>query len=111
MTSRYLAAILSFAITLTAAIAATNQFSAVILIQLGILAVTTATTYFVPLVPARYAAAAKVGLEATGALLTAIIPFVLAGHITGPQTAIVILAVLKVVGAHVGVEARLSAAK
>lgn len=111
MTNRYLAAVLSIAITLVAAIAATNQLSPVALIQLGILAVTSITTYAVPLIPGRYAAAVKVGLEAVGALLVAVIPFVAQGGISGPQVAIVILAVLKAVGAHVGVEARLAAAK
>src|SRR4051812_3779564 len=108
MTNRYAAAIISILITVIGAVAALNQVSWPIIVQLAILTATSVTTYLVPLLPTGYRGAVKVGLEAVGALLTAIIPFVIAGTITGPQIAIVLLAVLKARGAHVGAQARLT---
>jgi hypothetical protein len=108
VSNRYAAAGLSIAITVAAAVAGTNQFSPVVLLQLAILTITAVTTYAVPLVPTGYAGKVKVGLEAVGAVLTAVVPYIVQGTITGPQVAIVLLAALKVLAAHVGVVARLT---
>ena len=109
MTTRYAAAIISVLITVIGAVAALNDVSWPIIVQLAILTLTSFTTYLLPLVPAKWAGAAKTGLEILGAILTAIVPFVLAGHITGPQVALVLLAALKALGAEVGVQARVNA--
>lgn len=111
MNTRYAAAVISILITVAGAVAALNDVSWPIIVQLGILTITSFTTYALPLVPARWAGAAKTGLEVVGAILTAIVPFVIAGHITGPQIALVLLAALKALGAEVGVQARLDAAR
>lgn len=109
MTNRYAAAVLSILITLAGAVAALNQVTWPIIVQLAILTVTAFTTYLLPLIPQGWAGAAKTGTEVLGAVLTAIVPFVIAGHITGPQIALVLLAALKALGTEVGVQARLTA--
>lgn len=106
ISNRYAAAALSILITVVGAVAALNAFSWPILIQLGILTVTSFTTYFLPLARGRWQAALKTGTEVIGAILAAIVPYAITGHITGPQVAIVLLAALKALGTEIGVQSR-----
>lgn len=65
-------------------------------------------TFFLPLVPGRWAGALKTGAAIVGALATAIVPFALQGGLTYEQWMVVALAVLNVLGVEVGVQARTS---
>lgn len=107
--NKYLAAFLSIGITIVAALTSTTAFSWPIVVQLAILTVTSISTYLLPVVPGRWSGALKTGTEVVGAILAAAAPFVLVGHITGAQIAVVILAALKALGTELGVAARVAA--
>lgn len=108
MTNRYAAAAISILITVVGAVAALNAVSWPIIAQLGILTLTSFTTYALPLVQGPWRGFLKTGCEVAGAILVAVIPFLIDGHITGPQIAIVLLAALKALGSEVGVQARIN---
>lgn len=105
---RYAPALLSLAVLLLGgyqALAAAGYGLADVL-QFVVLGATTITTFAVPLLAARYAGWLKVGLEGVGVLATALIPFVVDGHIDRTQIIVVVIAVIKAFATHWGVTIR-----
>lgn len=105
---RYAPALLSLAVLLLGgyqALAAAGYGLADVL-QFAVLATTTITTFAVPLLAARYAGWLKVGLEGLGVLATALIPFVVDGHIDRTQIVVILIAIVKAFAAHWGVAIR-----
>lgn len=106
----YAAALISIAITLVAFLTQLpdGNVSPVALVQLALLAASAIGVYLLPLLPGRWRAGLKTGLDVLAAILTAAVPFVIAGHITAMQLAIVVLAALKALGTEIGVQLRTS---
>jgi len=107
LAARYSAALIAIAIDLVAALGQlTGPITLVSGLQLLALAASSFGIYYLPLLDGRYAAAAKVGIAALLAGIAAAIPFLATGTITGPQIALVVLAILKALGTPLGVAAR-----
>lgn len=105
--TKYAPAIIQFAIVLVGALAQlTGRITFVDALQLIPLAANAVLVYFVPLFGPAARSGWKTGVAVLGALAAAGIPFAATGHITGTQVAVVILAGLQVLGAHVGVQIR-----
>jgi hypothetical protein len=62
--------------------------------------------YLLPLMPGKWAGAAKTGAAIVAALATAVVPYALQGHLTPEQIMVVAIAVLNALGVEVGVQAR-----
>lgn len=113
MIQKYAAALISVGIILVGYLAQLGDgvFGGPNVVQLGALVVAAIGTYVAPLLAGRWAAAAKVALPVLAAIFAAVYPFVVAGHLTGNQIAIVFLAALQALGAQVGADLRLDAAQ
>lgn len=108
--TKYAAALIQLAIVLVGALAQlTGTVSLTDGLQLVPLAANAVLVYLVPLFGAAMRSGWKTGVAVVGALVAAAIPFVATGHITGAQVAIVLLAGLQALGAHIGVQIRNSA--
>lgn len=106
---RYAPAILSFLVLVIGglqAAVATGPVTWVVVAQLAVLIVTTATTYLVPLAPTRWRGVAKTGLELLGVVLVLVIPYIAAGRISSAEILLVVVAVIKAVGTELGVQLR-----
>ena len=109
--AKYAPAIIQLAIVLVGALAQlTSHITLVDGLQLIPLAANVVGVYFLPLLGAAQRSGWKTGLAVVGALVAAGIPFAANHAITGAQVAIVILAGLQALGAHVGVQIRNDAA-
>lgn len=109
--AKYAPAIIQLAIVLTGALAQlTGKLTLVDALQLIPLAANALLVYVVPLFGAAMRSGWKVGVAVLGALVAAAIPFAAVHHITGAQAAIVLLAGLQALGAHIGVQIRNDAA-
>lgn len=109
--AKYTPAIIQLAIVLVGALAQlTGHITLVDGLQLIPLAANVVGVYFLPLLGDAQRSGAKTALAVVGALVAAGIPFAANHAITGAQVAIVILAGLQVLGAHVGVQIRNDAA-
>lgn len=109
--SKYAPALIQFAIVLVGAFAQiSGHITLVDALQLIPLAVNAFTVYFARLFGTAMRSGWKTGAAVVGALAAAAIPFATTHHITGAQVAIVILAGLQVLGAHIGVQIRNAAA-
>lgn len=109
--ARYAPAIIQLAIVLVGALAQlTGQITVTDALQLIPLAGNAVLVYLVPLFGPAQRSGWKTGIAVLGAVAAAAIPFQQTGHITGAQLAVVILAGLQVLGAHVGVQIRNDAA-
>jgi len=107
MLSRYAPAIIQFSIVLVGAFAQiSGHITLVDALQLIPLAANALLVYLVPLFGASMRSGWKTGVAVIGALAAAAIPFATTHQITGAQVAIVILAGLQVLGAHIGVQIR-----
>lgn len=106
---RYAPALISFAVLVFGAIqtaAATGPFNLVVILQLVALAVGTGSTYFLPLVDTKWQGAFKTGVELVTTAVALVLPFAVVGHITGPQILLVIVGLIKAIGAQLGVAIR-----
>lgn len=109
--AKYATALIQLTIVLVGALAQlTGRLTVVDALQLIPLAANAVLVYLVPLFGVAMRSGWKTGVAVLGALVTAAIPFAAAHHITGAQIAIVILAGLQVLGAHIGVQIRNDAA-
>lgn len=106
--ARYLAALVSLAITVLGAfvVIPSEEFGLVAGLQLVVLGASTATTLFVPLVDAKWQGLFKTGLALVGAGITAAIPFVMTGSIDAQGIGLVLLALFQAVGVEIGVNVR-----
>lgn len=107
--NRYAAALLSIAIVILTAFVAVPEGtqSPATIGQLVVLGCTAVVTYLVPLLDIRWAGILKTLTAVVGGVITALVPFWTAGHITTVQVAIVVLAALNAVAVEVGVQLRL----
>ncbi|MBF4574664.1 hypothetical protein [Frondihabitans sp. VKM Ac-2883] len=106
---RYAPALISFAVLVFGAVqtaAATGPFNLVVILQLVALAVGTGSTYFLPLVDTKWQGAFKTGVELVTTAVALVLPFAIVGHITGPQILLVIVGLIKAIGAQLGVAIR-----
>lgn len=106
---RYAPALISFAVLVLGAVqaaASTGPFNAVIILQLVALALGSVLTYFLPLVDTKWQGALKTGVELLTAAIALVLPYVIEGHITGPQVLLVIIGVIKAATTQVGVAIR-----
>ncbi|MBW4033040.1 MAG: hypothetical protein HIU88_10290 [Acidobacteria bacterium] len=109
--SKYAPALIPLAIVLVGALAQlTGHITLIDALQLIPLAGNALLIYLVPLFGTAARSGWKTGVAVLGALITAGIPYAATGHITGSQIAIVILAGLQALGAHIGVQIRNDAA-
>lgn len=109
--AKYATALIQLTIVLVGALAQlTGRLTLVDALQLIPLAANAVLVYLVPLFGAAMRSGWKTGVAVLGALAAAAIPFATVHHITGQQIAIVILAGLQVLGAHIGVQIRNDAA-
>ncbi len=107
MGSKFSAALIAIAITLVGALAQlTGNVTPSDAVQLVLLAVNALVVYLVPLAGTAAQSTYKTIAAVIVAILTAVAPFVVSGHISGAQIAVVVLAGLQVLGAHVGVQMR-----
>jgi hypothetical protein len=105
--TKYAAALIQIAIVLVAALAQlTGRVTLVDALQLIALGANALLVYLVPLFGAAMRSGWKTGVAVLGALIAAGIPFATVHHITGSQIAVVLLAGLQVLGAHIGVQIR-----
>jgi hypothetical protein len=109
--SKYAAALIPLTIVVVAALAQlTGRITLVDALQLIPLAANAVLVYLVPLFGTSMRSGWKTGVAVLGALITAGIPYAATHHITGAQIAIVVLAGLQALGAHIGVQIRNDAA-
>lgn len=109
--AKYAPALIQIAIVLVGALAQlTGRVTLVDGLQLIPLAANALLVYLVPLFGAAMRSGWKTGVAVLGALAAAAIPFAAVHHITGAQIAIVLLAGLQALGAHIGVQIRNDAA-
>lgn len=108
---KYAAALIQLTIVLVGALAQlTGRITFTDGLQLIPLAGNAVLVYLVPLFGPDARSGWKTGIATLGALVAAGIPFATTGHITGAQLAIVLLAGLQALGAHIGVQIRNNAA-
>ena len=105
---RYAPSVLSFLVLVLAGVQAAVAvgLSPVAVGQLVVLALTTATTWLVPLVGGRWRGKVKTGLELVGVAVTLALPFVATGTITWADGLLVAVAFIKALGAELGVQMR-----
>jgi hypothetical protein len=109
--AKYSSSLIQIAIVLVAALAQlTGRVTLVDALQLLALGANALLVYLVPLFGTAMRSGWKTGVAVLGALVAAGVPFATTGHITGSQIAVVLLAGLQVLGAHVGVQIRNDAA-
>lgn len=105
--AKYAPALIQIAIVLVGAFAQiTGRITITDALQLIPLVANAFLVYLVPLFGAAMRSGWKTGVAVIGALATSAVPLVATGHITGAQIAIVLLAGLQVLGAHIGVQIR-----
>ena len=106
--NKYAAALLSIAIVILTAFVAlpAEQVTPAAIVQLALLGIGAIVTYLVPLATGRWTGILKTGAAIVAAILTAVLPFVLTGHITSTQIVIVVLAALNALAVEVGVQLR-----
>lgn len=104
--NRYAPALLSFLVLvfggLQAAVAS-GPLTWVVLAQLAVLTLTTATTYLVPLVGETWRGKVKTGVELVGVVLVLLLPYIAVGRITAAEVLLVAVAVIKAGAAQLGV--------
>lgn len=109
--TKYAAAIIQLAIVLAGALAQlTGTITLVTALQLIVLLANAVVVYLVPLFGTQMRSGWKTGVAILGAIIAAGIPYATTHHITGPQVALVVLAGLQALGAHIGVQIRNDAA-
>ena len=105
--TRYASALIQLTIVLVGAFAQlTGRLTITDALQLIPLAGNAVLVYLVPLFGASMRSGWKTGVAVVGALAAAAVPLVRTGHITGAEIAVVLLAGLQVLGAHIGVQIR-----
>jgi hypothetical protein len=110
--NRYAAALISFGIIIVGALVAIpdGEFGVTAGIQLGILAISTAATYFIPLAPIRWQGIGKTGTAVALAALQALIPLITGGIYNRITIGLVVLAIVQALGTEFGVGIRKTAA-
>lgn len=105
---RYAPSVLSFLVLLLGGVQAAVAvgLSPVAVAQLVVLALTTAATWLVPLVGGRWRGKVKTGLELLGVAITLALPFIATGTITWADGLLVAVALIKALGAELGVQIR-----
>lgn len=106
---RYAPSVLSFLVLVVGglqAAVASGPITWVVVAQLAVLILTTATTWLVPLVDSRWRGRAKTGLELVGVVLTLALPYIAAGRISAAEILLVVVAVIKAIGTELGVQLR-----
>jgi hypothetical protein len=104
--NRYAPALLSFAVLVIGGVQVALEagpISWVILAQLLVMTVTTATTYLAPLVGEQWRGKVKTGLEILGVVITLALPYIAAGKITPAEVLLVLVAVLKAGATQLGI--------
>lgn len=105
--AKYAPAIIQIAIVLVGALAQlSGRITLVDALQLIPLFANAFLVYLVPLFGAAMRSGWKTGVAVLGALVAAGIPFAAVHHITAAQIAVVLLAGLQALGAHIGVQIR-----
>lgn len=102
----YSAALLSMAIVLLAAYTSVSHWDRASLWQLVIVGVSAAGTYFIPLIPGKWAAWGKTGFAALSAVASAFTPLFIHSTYTPQSIALVVFAGLQIIGTHLGVSVR-----
>lgn len=103
---RYAPSVLSFLVLVVGGLQATVATGAVTwvaLAQFAVLVVTTATTWLVPLVDGPWRGRLKTGLELLGVVIVLVLPYIATGRITPAEALLVAVALIKAVGAQLGV--------
>lgn len=106
---RYAPSVLTFLVLVVGglqAAVASGPLTPVVIAQLAILAITSFTTWLVPLVGGRWRGALKTGLELVGVAITVALPFIATGTITSAEVLLVVVAVIKAGAAELGVQIR-----
>jgi hypothetical protein len=103
---KYGVGIASFLVAILTAIQVMNHFGLVDLLQLAVLVITSFTAYILPLLNKAWQGGLKTGADILGAAILLVIPFAVAGHITGPQIVLVIIGIIKAAATEFGVQIR-----
>lgn len=107
---KYATALLSLAVLVLGALATalTGVVSAVDIIQLVTLFLGGIVTFIVPLLAGGWRGGVKTGVAIATTILSAIVPFVVAGHITPAQVVLVVVAAINAAATELGVQIRLA---
>jgi hypothetical protein len=114
--ARYAAALLPLAVLVLGVLDAAQRSGASLLgwqtiIQLVILLATTGASFWLPLVPGRWAGALKTGAGIVGAVASALIATIPSGEFTSATLILFLTAAAKAVATEVGVQIRVDARK
>lgn len=105
---RYAPSVLSFLVLVVGGLQAViaTGVTPVAIAQLGVLVLTTFTTWLVPLVDAPWRGRLKTGAELVGVVIVIALPYIAAGGITTAEVLVAVIAVMKAGAAQFGVEIR-----
>lgn len=117
MFQRYTTALLPLGVLILGVLTAANETGLALvswqtIVQLIILVVTTGLSFWLPLVPGKWAGAAKTGAGIIGAIASALVATLPdGGHFTTATLLLFLTSALKAVATQVGVQIRVDAAK
>lgn len=103
---KYGVGIFSFLIAVLTAVQVMEHWGLVDILQLAVIVITGFTAYILPLVDKAWQGALKTGADVVGVALLLVIPYVVEGHITGPQIVLVVIGVIKALATEFGVQIR-----
>jgi len=103
---KYGVGIFSFLIAVLTAVQVMAHWGLVDILQLAVIVITGFTAYLLPLVNKAWQGGLKTGADVLGVLVLLVIPYAVAGHITGPQIVLVVIGVIKALATEFGVQIR-----